>query len=439
MLGHRLLCGRRNPALAPVALSWFLAGCASTAVIDPPVVEGRVSEGETQPPFDAGPAPQARLWPRRGELSVYLLDLSIGTLVPRHGEAAVIVGPRGDIALLDVGARRHHQEVARLVYQLNTEHLTPANGYGVREPMQVEWVVLTHYHGDHIASLPALVDDDGLVITRGIVHRGFVEVGSGANTNHGETVCELLGRPSFSDLDTPICRAGETVSCAQVSAGDPVAAADCDALPLALDLSDDASLLVLAANGYIYDGREIQAPPPMPTDQNNEENARSLVALLSHGAFRMHFGGDLSGEGTPGVPDVESRLATHAAPYYEGVGVDVAVAHHHARRTSSNEALVELLAPRDGRQRHVVAGMNPVYLNSPHAEVLHAWLDGDRLRGGRFWIPRLPPAGATHDHLIVADGDLIVQTVQGGEGYWVQADGPSPQAMASPSIRRDTR
>src|SRR5690606_36796544 len=142
---------------------------------------------------------------------------------------------------------------------------------------------------------------------------------------------------------------------------------------------------------------------PFGQTESNEENARSIVGCDSHGTFSYHFGGDLTGGGVPGIPDVETLLAGHELHAHRGPqGVDVAHAHHHARRTSSNGAQVDALAPKDGRYRNVVAGMHAAYVGSPQRDVLSAWLDGDRLGQAYFWVPDRAISGETHERLVDA-------------------------------------
>ena len=119
-------------------------------------------------------------------------------------------------------------------------------------------------------------------------------------------------------------------------------------------------------------------------------------------------------------------------------GSDLAVAHHHARKTSNNATLVAALAPTDGRRRNVVAGVSKLHLGSPHVPVVTRWTGGGRLGTGRFWVTRTTIGGADPNDvpaLVDADGDIVVRTQQGGDGYWVQAPGTGVQA-GFVSVRR---
>jgi len=375
------------------------------------------------------------LRPAPGEVTIIQLRLN-GSV--KHGEAAIVVGPDGALVLLDVGNSNHSGEVREAVRSLNTRCLTPENGYTrERAALEVDWVVLTHFHGDHAGGLEELlVDDPPLEVTRGIVHRGYTDVGSGLNQGTFASVCRLL-RDSHADLDVPLCGAAVDAPCDADAWTTNHESIGCDGLlsvaddddgrrPAHLDLGGDARLVFVAAAGFVSDGEAVARAPTFGYDENNEENARSLVGLVAHGPFRYHFGGDLTGEGVAGVPDMETPLAEIAGPYFYGpMGVDVIHAHHHVRRTSSHRRFVDMVAPMDGLSRNVVGGI-AAHVGSPHSEVLARFGDDDRLGDGQIWTTRSATGGDEHPRLLDADAAIVVATVDGGRAYFVEtsrADG----------------
>jgi hypothetical protein len=386
--------------------------------------------------FSPGPEPTTTLIPTAGEVSIYQLLLP-GTNL---GEAAIVVGADGTLVLLDVGNSNHDDDVREVIRSLNAHD--PA-----RQPLQVEWVVLTHFHGDHIGGLHDLVSGgDPLQIVRGVVHRGWTDVGPAVNENDFEAVCNDL---QGGVLDVPLCEAAQAAPCASSLWSGASPATSCPGLflgdltrgdddasgdPTYLPLGGGARLTIIAADAFVSDGTAaVQRMPTFPWGDSNEENARSLAGLVSHGGFRYHFAGDLTGSGEPTEPDLESFLVDTWP--YGALGVDVVHAHHHGRRTSSNSRFADGLAPRDGRSRNVVAGINNAYVGSPHSEVLSVWLDGNRLADGWFWVPTTAASGSSHTRLIDADGAVIIQTLQGGHGYRVQAAGSTLRSHAFPSLR----
>lgn len=385
-------------------------------------------------PFSAGTRPDG---PTPGELTWWQLELPMG-LIPKTGEAGILVGPDGTLVLVDVGNSNHDDEVLAAVRELNTTWLTPQRGYRQRGETEVEWIVLTHFHADHVGAFASLAD--AVTITRGVLHRGFVDVGAGTNESDFEAVCTRL-RGGLAARNVGLCTASPESACA-ISARAPatgcpgltrgdLSRVDDDAAsePSFIPLGAGARLELLGANGFMLQGRTPVAAPAFGVTDVNEENARSVVMLVKHGAFRLLLAGDLSGSGAPTEPDLESFVVNSAPDAFGPLGIDVTHANHHARKTSSNAHWVAAAAPADGRARNVIAGINAAYVNSPHQETLDAWTGGDRLGAGRFVVTARAPAGGTSPFLVDAAGRVVLQTIQGGDGYWLEA-------AATPSLRR---
>jgi len=410
--------------------------------------DGGVFDGGPAPgPFDPGPEPDAPLEPLPGELTMYQLKLT-GFL--RLGEAAVIVGPDGSLTLLDLGGRSHAGVVREFVRDLNTRALTPDRGYSrVRGPLEVDWIIITHWHADHSGAYRELMSGpDALDVTQGVVHRGFTDLGSGITESNFEAACESL-RGRHAGLGLPACSSEEQAPCDVDSARERFPAVRCDGLflgdalspsdddqgaPTYLPIGGDARITLMGASNHASDGRRAVPGPTVGYDDNGNENARSLLGVVTHGPFHYHFGGDLTGRGDAADPDVESHVAEVATPVFYGpLGVDVTHVHHHARRDSSNAAFVDAVAPIDGLSRNAVAGISEGHVGSPHSQVLSRWLDDDRLADGRFWATQTE--GADHPAFIAADGLVVLQTRQGGRGYWLQAAGTTFESRPYQSVR----
>jgi hypothetical protein len=409
------------------------------------------NDGGILPPFDAGPPPRGELRPVRGELLVTQLDLESRIPPPAGmGESAIIVGPDGTLVLVDIGNAMHADEVRATVKDLNTNWLVPDRGYAAREALEVDWIVLTHHHNDHMGAFANLMTGpNALTLKHGVIHRGFTDLGKALSELEYKVLCDSL-TSTLAAFDLGLCATSVKAPCDSANFTQTYPAENCDRLrvgslstpdddaaraPSFIDLGDGARLTLVAANGWVNGTTELARPSAFGVTKNNEENARSVVALLNYGAFQYHLAGDLSGSGKAGEPDAESHLIRSGTPFYGPLGVDVVHANHHSRRTSSNATFVEHLAPTDGLSRNVVSGITSAYADSPHSEVLSAWLSANRLKDGRLFVTRRSPVGANDPLMITGDGRVVVRTMQEGAGYWIQA--PTQQVIkAFPSVRR---
>jgi len=323
-------------------------------------------------PFDPGPEPSAAIRPTPGELSLYQLPLTGFAL----GEAAAIIGPDGTLVLLDLGNFTHDDIIRDFVKDLNTQELTPERGYPrQRGDLEVDWIVVTHFHTDHSGAYNRLMNNsnnrNNLNVTKGVVHRGFTDLGSGITESNFLAMCSSL-RGRLSALNFPMCTSDTQSICDVDAANQTYPAINCGGLfsgdlensaddsvgePSSIALGNGASITLIAASNHASNGVQAIAGTPFGVNDNGYENARSLAGLITYGGFHYHFGGDLTGSGRPGDPDVETHLVDVSGPVFWGpLGVDVSHLHHHARNTSSNVRFVDAVAPNDGLTRNAVAG-----------------------------------------------------------------------------------
>ncbi len=404
--------------------------------------------------FDPGPEPTQRMRPQLGELMI--VQMALSGMAGITGEAGLVVGPDGTIVVVDVGNDSHDDDLRAAIKHLNTVELTPARGYPARTPLQVEWVILTHFHVDHIGGFDDLIttSKEPLTIVHGIVHRGLVDLGDGVSEGDWGEVCAALQGP-LAALDRPLCVAKTS---AKADCGDPAAqahrpASGCPGLMVGdladpgddgdgeaswIGLGSGARMLLVGASAHIGDGTEVEAMAPFGHDDGDHENARSVVASVQHGDFRYQLGGDLTGGGK-GSPDVESLVVARAGAWlWQKLGVDVTHIHHHGSHTSSNAGYVAAVAPADGRSRNAIIGINDGYVGFPKDDTVARWLANKRLGGGSVWVTQDPWGGADDDDfagLRYAKGDVIVQTIAAGAGYRVQAAGGKLASKAFESVR----
>jgi beta-lactamase superfamily II metal-dependent hydrolase len=427
----------RARLLAPLALAGALAACgtdkettatpapdaaADTATAPDSASEAAAdsaadtaTEAAVDSAADTAPAPDAAacapppavpagvLKPVAGELFYAQLPLGGFSI----GESAILVGPDGTVVVIDVGNDSHDDDVAKALSQI-----TGAT--------KVDHIVITHFHADHGDGLAGFL---GRITLKGkVFHRGLTDFTAAANDTTIQAICNAAAsRPGVvvglcNGATTPPCTPSSWTGSYPVTACPGLASAD-------LALGGGAQLDFVAANGFIGADRYDTTVSPFLTSDNNGENARSVLSVVRHGAFRMLLAGDLTGGGSV-TDDVESFYATRlgAAAGIDARGVDVLHASHHGRNTSSNATWVARLLPADGRGRNAVMGVSTAHVGSPHAEVLTNLLASGRLGTGRAWTTLVAATGANATGLIDAGGGrIVVATLEGGAAYAVQA------------------
>ena len=291
-----------------------------------------------------------------GAMTIHQLDLG----GPATGESALIVGPDGTSALLDVGNDRHAGTVRDAVIA--------ATGQAA-----VDWILLTHFHADHIGAFEHLE----LEVRQGVITRGWVDL-EHANRDEIDEIRAVLD----DETHQPLCDE-----------------AACPGVGRVLDLGGGARLVIDVANAHV-------GPTDRLLDPGEEENARSLAGRIEYGAFRYQWASDLTGGGK-GTPDVEGALVTRGLVH----PANVVHLNHHGIRSSSSAAWLDAVLPDDGHVRHAIVGANGVYLAAPHEHVLEAV--APRLGGGRIWASNDGSLAGEHEALCVAKGDVVV-TVEAG-------------------------
>lgn len=267
------------------------------------------------------------------------------------GESTRVVGPDGTTVLIDVGNDAHDDELAEAL-----------------DGDAPDWTVVTHLHADHIGALSDL-DAVGTVVWRG---------------GQAET-SEWTDPPDAVELCDPVC-----------------------SLPFTIDLGDGATLEVLVADGTLPDG----AAFAIDGDDDDAENARSLVGTVRYGDFLYLWGGDLTGGGK-GSPDVETFVADRLS--VEGA-VDVLHLNHHGISSSSNAAWLQRWLGGSG-DRNALVGANRAYLSAPDDEVVQRV--APFLGAGRIWVTTPGSLADPHPACVDVDGSVQVRIAEGGADYEV--------------------
>ena len=362
--------------------------------------EGAQSEGEGEGESvvvdcDASDIVSGVLGPAPGE--VFWQQLGLGGFAT--GEAALLVLPDGSRVLVDVGNDSHDDDVLDAL----DEHFAADAG-----DHHIDAIVLTHHHADHEGALTSLLQD---LDVDTVIHRGFVDVTPAANEDLVVEVCDALDGGA---QDGALCeRSASGCALATLQAPPTSCALPRDVVP---------GVDIVGADGFFGADSFSRDVHAFLADDSNGENARSVVAVVRHGAFRMVFAGDLTGGGSD-TDDVEGFAVSRLGADVAG-GVDVLHLSHHARHTSSSQVWLDGLLPNDGHPRTAIAGISTAHINSPHQEVTDAVLDG-RLNGGGFWSTGVAVGGVASagsaDVVDAGGGSIRLRTEAGGDRVLVQA------------------
>jgi competence protein ComEC len=217
------------------------------------------------------------------------------------GQSTLIVSPSGQSILIDAGwpgnDGRDADRIMAAVHQA-----------GVKE---LDYVIITHYHRDHVGGLPQLVD--GIKVGTFIDH--------GPNTEDSEVT-----RTDYAAYEKAI--AGHAHVVVKPGWGLPI---------------KDIQVRILAANGD-----HITSPLPGAGQANSycakesaaaddaTENARSVGVLVTYGKFRFLDLGDLT----------KKKELELACPNNLIGNVDLLLVDHHGSDSSNPKALVWALHPR---------------------------------------------------------------------------------------------
>lgn len=227
-------------------------------------------------------------------LQIYFIDVE-------GGQATLVVSPSGESLLIDAGWPGYEGRDADRI-------LAAAHQAGIS---QLDYVLITHYHRDHVGGVPQLVDgikvgtfvDHGPNLEDSAVTRTDYAAYEKAIAGHAHVVVKPGWRLPIKGIDVKVLSA----------AGDHITSP----LPEAGE-----------ANPYCA------AEPTAEVD--NTENARSVGVLITYGNFRFLDLGDLT----------KKKEIELACPNNLLGKVDLFLVTHHGADLSNSKALVWALHPR---------------------------------------------------------------------------------------------
>ncbi len=358
------------------------------------------------------------------------------------GEAILIIGPDGTSVLIDTANDSMTTQIAEAIFRRT----------GKKE---IDWVIITHYHNDHIGGFDNLFGNDSndskeeIKINKGIISRGMLDIGSDMpGVEDFNEFCTLISG-ELSSYVVNLC-SGTQMSCGGGSGG-PWPAENCDGLLKGdlsttdddglgfvsfIDLGNGAKIFFTHANGWISsNGGSTSAEKKGITigwGNTDEENARSLGGVLKWGKFRYSFAGDTQGrdikiEGFVAA-NSEKLLLPNGDRLITQTGADTVHLNHHGLASSTSAEWIDWLFPNDGKSRNAIVGTSGIYLTSPAQSVLDTL--GPRLGTGLVWANAKAWTSGTSPKLFVANAAVTVNVENGGNNYKI-VTGIEPNTFSS--------
>jgi competence protein ComEC len=227
--------------------------------------------------------------------------LTVNVIDVEGGQATLFVSPAGESMLVDTGwpgfDGRDADRIAAAVKRAGLDH--------------IDYLVITHYHRDHVGGVPQLV--------KRVPVRTFVDHGASVETDEAATAlfnAYVEARKSGKHLQV---KAGDTI---------PIKGLDVRVTSAGGDLIKQPLAGTAAPNSLCASFT--------PRDPDPTENARSVGIAITYGSFRMLDLGDLTWNKEKELVCPNNLLGTF----------DVYLTTHHGSDQSGPPVLVHAIKPR---------------------------------------------------------------------------------------------
>lgn len=239
-------------------------------------------------------APQQAAAASAKAMQIYFIDVE-------GGQSTLIVSPSGQSLLIDAGWPGYEgRDADRIVAAAHQAAIT-----------QIDYVLITHYHRDHVGGVPQLAD--------GIKIGTFVDHGPNQEDSQ-------VTRTDYAAYEKAI--AGHAHVVVKPGWGLPIKGIQVQVLSAAGDHIPSPLPGAGEANSYC------NAEPAAAVD--NTENARSVGVLVTYGHFRFLDLGDLTKKKELELACPNNLIGT----------VDLFLVTHHGADLSNSKALVWAVHPR---------------------------------------------------------------------------------------------
>lgn len=306
-------------------------------------------------------------------LDIYFIDVE-------GGHATLYVSPSGESMLVDAGWPGFEgRDAGRIV--------AAAQQAGIK---QIDYLVITHYHGDHVGGVPELAAR--------LPVRNFVDHGpSSERGQNAEAVYQTYAQVRSKGTHIPV-KPGDRI---------PVAG---------------LTVQVLNAGGGLFsvplEGGGI--PNPLcasftPMKDETSDDAHSVGTIVTHGKFRIINLGDLSWNQEYGLVCPTNRVGT----------VDVLLTSQHGDDEASSPTFVHAIRPKvaimnNGAKKAVIQPAAQTLRSSPGFQdlwQLHYSFLGNQQNGPEQFIANIGEIDTGHWIRVSAQSDGSFTVTNGRTGF----------------------